>query len=85
MKFIYTLLLTIFVAGCTENQFARQFGGTIRINLPPNTKFVNATWKNNELWYIYRPRQAGESVDTVTMREDSNWGLMEGAVQFIER
>jgi hypothetical protein len=84
MKFIYSLMLSIFIVSCTENQAAKQFGGTMKVDLPPNTKFVNATWKNEELWYIYRPRKVGESVDIVTMQENSNWGIMEGKVEFNE-
>ena len=84
MKFIYSLLLSIFIVSCTESQAAKQSGGTMKVDLPPNTKFVNATWKNDELWYIYRPRKAGESVDIVTMQENSNWGIMEGKVEFNE-
>ena len=54
------------------------------VNLPPNTKFVSATWKEDELWYIYRSRKSGESPETTTMREDSSFGLVEGTVRFIE-
>lgn len=84
MKLIYAALLSIFIVCCTKNQAAKQFGGTMKIDLPPNTKFVNATWKNEELWYIYRPRKVGESIDTVIMQEDSNFGILEGKVQFNE-
>lgn len=55
------------------------------VKLPINTEFVNATWKEDELWYIYRPRKAGETPDVTIMQEDSNFGLMEGQVQFIEQ
>lgn len=55
------------------------------IKLPTNTEFVSATWKEAELWYIYRPRKAGETPDVIIMQEDSNFNLMEGQVQFIEQ
>lgn len=55
------------------------------VHLPVNTEFVSATWKESELWYIYRPRKAGETPDVTIMQEDSNFGLMEGKVQFIEQ
>lgn len=64
---------------------AKQFGGTMTVKLPINTEFVNATWKEDELWYIYRPRKAGEIPDVTIMQEDSKFGLMEGQVQFIEQ
>lgn len=84
MKLIYSLLLAILIVSCTENQMAKQFGGTMKVDLPPNTEFVSATWKNDELWYIHRPRKAGETPDIITMQEDSNFGLVEGKVQFNE-
>jgi hypothetical protein len=82
---IFAIVFALVGASCTENQMAKQFGGTMRVELPANTKFVNATWKNDELWYIYRNRRADESAETVTMQEDSNFGLVEGKVLFIEK
>lgn len=82
------LLSLLFIAGvltsCTENQMAKQFGGTMTVDLPPNTEFVNATWKDRELWYIHRPRKQGETIDIITMQEVSNYGLVEGTVNFVE-
>lgn len=84
-----TKLLSLFFAvnlftSCTENEMAKNFGGTMTVELPPNTEFVTATWKEQELWYIYRPRAAGETIDTVIMQEVSNLGLIEGTVKFNE-
>ena len=82
------LLSLLFIAGlftsCTENQMAKSFGGTMKVDLPPNTEFVTATWKEQELWYIHRPRAAGETADIITMQEVSSFGLIEGRVQFNE-
>jgi len=82
------ILLSIVAAlafvSCTENQMAKTFGGTMKVDLPPNREFVNATWKNEELWYIHRPRKEGETIDVYIMQEDSNFGLLEGQVQFTE-
>jgi hypothetical protein len=83
-KIILSLITAIAFASCTENQMAKKFGGTMKVDLPINTEFVSATWKNDELWYIHRPRKQGETVDTITMQEDSKFGLLEGKVLFIE-
>ncbi len=72
------------LASCTENERAKTFGGTMNVDLPPNTKFITATWKSDELWYIHRPRKAGETADVVTMQEDSVFGFVEGKVIFTE-
>ena len=84
-KLLSLITIACFATSCTENQMAKQFGGTMKVDLPPNTEFVNATWKNDELWYIHRPRKEGESIDVITMQEDSNFGLVEGKVQFNEQ
>lgn len=60
------------------------YGGTANVDLPPNTKLVGATWKGNNLWYLYRPSQPGETPTTVTLQEESNLGLVEGKVVFTE-
>ena len=81
---LLSIVAAVAFASCTENERAKQFGGTMNVDLPPNTKFVTATWKSDELWYIHRPRKAGETPDVVTMQEDSNFGLMQGKVIFTE-
>lgn len=83
-----TTLIAIALASlvsCTENQSAKGFGGTATIDMPPGTKFVCATWKEANLWYVYRPSREGEKPETVTMQEDSNFGVLEGKVIFQER
>lgn len=79
------LSLILLLASCTENERAKHYGGTMTVNLPENTTFVGATWKENQLWYIYRPRKKDETPVTTTMREDSRFGLLEGKVLFIEK
>lgn len=81
---LLSLIAVLAFASCTENERAKQYGGTMKVDLPTNTEFVSATWKNDELWYIYRPRKQGETIDTTTMQEDSKFGLLEGKVLFIE-
>jgi hypothetical protein len=85
MKTFLSLLSILILSSCTENERAKNFGGTMTVELPPNTEFVGATWKKDELWYIYRNRKSGENPETTTMQEDSRFGLFEGKVQFIEQ
>jgi hypothetical protein len=84
-KLLSLVALALALTSCTENSMAKQFGGTMTISLPANTTFVNATWKEDELWYIYRPRKAGETPSITVMQEDSKFGLIEGTVQFVEK
>ena len=44
-KILTLLAVACLFTSCTENQMAKQFGGTMKVDLPPNTEFVNTTWK----------------------------------------
>ena len=61
---------------CTENERARSFGGKTEIILPKGEIFINATWKDTDLWII-----TYDSIsDTYYMHESSTWGVFEGEV-----
>ena len=81
------LLATIIVAlcSCTANQKARHFGGDLTVYLPFNEKLVNATWKETNLYYLTEPMDSNYVPKTKKFIEDSNWGLLETTVTFIER
>jgi len=79
------LVIILTMCSCTENQRAKSFGGTATVDLPPNTKFVGATWKEEQLWYVYRPSRPGESPEKVTMQEQASFGFIQGVVIFQEK
>lgn len=78
---IITLIAKVIFSG---NWWAKNWGGTITVTLPINTKLVNATWKESNLWYLTRPMHKGEVAETSTLHEQSNLGLVQGQVIFIE-
>ena len=69
---------------CTENQRAKAWGGSMTINLEPNQKLVNVTWKEGDMWILTRPMRAGEINETYKFGEKSTFGLMEGTVTIVE-
>ncbi len=79
------ILIGLTLSSCTENERAKSFGGTATVDLPPKTKFVGATWKESQLWYSYRPARPGEAPETTVLQEQSNYGIMEGRVEFNEQ
>jgi hypothetical protein len=85
-KVISALILSLIIicGGCTAQQRAKQFGGTITIDLPPNQKLVVATWKDMDLWYLTRPMRKGEIPEKSIFTEDSSYGIFEGEVIFNE-
>lgn len=83
-----TVLIIALLAGtaaCTANQRAKHFGGTMTVNLPPGQKLVVATWKEASLWYLTRPIRSGETPETYTFQENSEFGVIEGTVVFNEQ
>jgi hypothetical protein len=79
------LLVFGLITGCTDNSRAKRWGGTITVNIPKGQKFIEATWKNDELWYVTRPMRPGETAETWTFQEKSSFGMMEGKVIFKEQ
>lgn len=85
MKTLLILALSsIFLFSCTENERAKNMGGTMKVDVPQGHKFVNATWKDTQLWYVYRPMREGETAEKFSFEEKSNFGLIEGKIIFQE-
>lgn len=76
--------LSLSVTSCTQNARSKAFGGTMNITLPAGQKLINATWKEAQLWYLYRPMKLGETNETYTFQEKSSFGMLEGKVIFNE-
>ena len=74
--FFILLVMCCFLSSCTENQRAKNFGGKEEIQLKPNEKLINITWKQSNMWVL--------TEDTLThikyFRENSDWGVWEGEI-----
>lgn len=84
-KFLLIALLAMTSFGCSQNEIAKQFGGTMEVTIPANEKFVNVTWKDTNLWVVTRPRKAGETPETYNFKENSPLGILEGTVKITEQ
>lgn len=82
--FLITIAFGV-ISACTANQRAKKFGGTASVELPPGTKLITATWKEEQIWYLYSERQPGEIPVKSTFHEQSKFGLVEGKVIFTEK
>jgi hypothetical protein len=79
------LLFVSFISGCTDLSRAKGFGGTAKVDLAPNKKLVNVTWKDGDnLWVLTRDMRPGELPETYTFTEKSSLGVVEGAVLLVE-
>jgi hypothetical protein len=83
-KLILAAFIGALLSACTDNQKSKTFGGNQIVKLEKGQKFVNATWKESNLWVLTRSRHEGEPVESFTFREKSGFGLIEGKVTFEE-
>lgn len=84
-KLLLAALVTILFCSCTAQERAKNWGGETEFKLPKGEKLVSVTWKEAQLWYLTRPSREGEKPEVLTFQEDSNFGLLEGKVTFIEQ
>jgi hypothetical protein len=86
-KFIFILstLIIISLSSCTQNQRAKQYGGTATVKLPQGKKLINVTWKEENLWYLTRDRKEGEKAEQYSFKEESSLGVIQGTVIFQEQ
>lgn len=83
--FIFIIaLISIAFIGCTENQRARTFGGSMTVELPKGQKLMMATWKEDNLYYLLEPMEDNYTPKTKKFVESSSWGVLESTVTFIE-
>lgn len=85
ITFLFGIFLFLFFNSCTQNQRAKNFGGKAEINLPENQKLINATWKDDNLWYLTQSMSEADSAETYTFQEASSFGILEGTYIIRER
>lgn len=85
-KWILGLILgitSVSLVAC-DQYVSRNFGGDYTYKLPKGEKLVNATWKEDSLWYLTKPMTDEDSAETYTFQADSVFGVFEGTVTVIE-
>ena len=77
-----TVVLVMIMSGCQTA--AKNFGGTVKLEIPENYKLMEITWKDNSLWYLARPMRTEEQAETYIFKEKTSMGLLEGIVEITE-
>lgn len=84
----FTIIILLAVgaglAGCTQQQRAKKFGGNATIDLSKGKKLINVTWKDDNIWYLTRPMNESDKEETYEFTESSNYGIAEGKVTIRE-
>lgn len=75
---VTTCSLFALLTGCgdMEQSIARAYGGTTTIELEPNLKLEEITWKDDDLWYLTRPMREDEEPETHTFTEKGGLGTV---------
>ena len=70
-RFLILATLALTIASCTDQEMAKDFGGTATVNLPAGEKLVNVTWKGEaDIWYLTRKMNVKDSAETYTFRQE---------------
>ena len=83
-KIIFYFLVLISLISCIDNNRVKKYGGTATLELSPNEKLVNVTWKDKELWILTTEMTEKDSAKTYTFKEKSSLGLVEGKYIIVE-
>lgn len=82
---VCVILFSIFIGGCTDNFMTKKYGGSMTINIQPDEKLVNMTWKDSQLWILTEKRPVKDTIKKVYfLNEKSNFGVMEGKITIVE-
>lgn len=54
------------------------------VNLEPNQKPEEVTWKDNSLWYLTRPMTDEDAAETHLFQQQKDFGVFEGTVTIVE-
>ncbi len=84
-QILFTLIASCLLLGCTENQRAKNFGGSATVNLKPGQKVVSASFKGEDLWILTRKSKSSETPETYELVEDSSFGFLQGKVIINEK
>jgi hypothetical protein len=83
-KIVIYIMVVIGFTSCTQNEIARNYGGSETIKLPVGEKLVNITWKEEHLWVLTTDMKSDDSAHIYNFKEKSSWGVMEGNITIVE-
>ncbi len=83
--FALALVVIVSLTACTEQQMAKQYGGTANIHIQQGEKLVMITWKADNLWILTRPMTDADKAETYTFKESSSYGIIQGKIIITEK
>lgn len=76
------LVLSIGLTGCQT--VAKNYGGSMTIDLESNQKLEEITWIDDDLWYLTKPMTSDDTAETHTFQQSKDFGVFEGTVTIVE-
>lgn len=70
------------LTGCQS--VTKNYGGEMTVNLEPNQKLEEITWKDDSLWYLTRPMTDEDVAETHLFQQQTDFGVFEGTVTIVE-
>lgn len=84
-KILFVLVLVCMsLMSCSKQAITRRYGGNMTVNLEPGERLIEATWKENSVWYLVEPMDSGYKPKTKVFKENSALGIVEGSITFVE-
>ena len=81
VMFVFVMFV---LSRCTSEQsVTKNWGGTMNIEIEPNQKLVEVTWKDDSLWLLTKDMQEQDIAENYRFQEKDVTGILEGTV-FIE-
>lgn len=75
-------IMSLLLSGCQTA--AKHMGGDMTLELEPNQKLEEITWKDDDLWYLTRPMREDEEPEIHTFQQSKDFGVFEGTVTVVE-
>ena len=75
-KLLFITAFIMIISSCTENERAKNWGGSTSIELQKNEVLLEITWKEDNMWVL----TTDTLTDTSYFREMSSFGMMEGEI-----
>jgi hypothetical protein len=81
---LFVIIVITMLSSCTKNSRVKTFGGSAKLELKPNRKLVNATWKDSNLWILTRQMKESDTAEVYEFCEESKYGMFEGTYTIVE-
>jgi hypothetical protein len=83
--FILGILAVIILAtSCTQQAVTKNWGGSMNIELEPNDKLMEITWKDDDLWVLTKKMSDDDVAEEYNFYESSSLGVFEGSINIKE-